>query len=119
MADRRFDEDAAFHCAVCRDGIVVFQSQHIFPEIDSPDIFGCDPTTRTEPVLVGGGVILLPHQKPSWIGRYNNPMIQAERNGYNAIPSSAICAHCLAENRTIDRFIELGWLKVATKLTRY
>lgn len=118
MPDRRVDEDAAFHCAFCKNGVVVFESQHIFPEIDSPDIFGCDPTSRTEPTCSTGGVLLVPHPAPNWIGRYSHPMIQAERNVQNAVPDSAICATCLLENKTIGKLIELRTLKVAVTLEK-
>lgn len=118
MPDRRVDEDAAFHCAFCANEIVVFESQHIYPEIDSSDIFGFDPTSRTEATCRTGGALLVPHPAPKWIGRYSHPMIQAERNAQNAIPESAICATCLAGNETIGKLIELKAVKIAVTLEK-
>ncbi len=119
MPDRRVDEDAAFHCAFCANGIVVFESQHIYPDVgDSGDMFGFDPTSRTEATCRTGGVLLVPHPAPNWIGRYSHPMIQAERNAQNAVPDSAICATCLLENKTIGKLIELRTLKVAVALDK-
>ncbi|TSC59695.1 MAG: hypothetical protein LiPW15_715 [Parcubacteria group bacterium LiPW_15] len=91
----RVDQDAPFGCITegCK-GVVVFQSTRLTDEAGK--------VTRTRPRIVSGGWLIEPYPEPNWIGRYSNPMLQAERNEYNAVPKSAICPHC----RKADKFAE-------------
>lgn len=120
MSEFAVNERALFGCALCNDGVVVFESRHIFPDIqDSGDLFGCDPTSRTEPQLLGGGVIFLPHPTPDWNIGSLSQVSPDGRSRRLAAANSAICARCLEDNDTVRKLLANKRMAVTAKLVRY